>query len=67
MHSARRGPITAATVLVALFALATQSLRAADALAWQQKEEFLLRGKITKVQEAKKGVSGKVGFLRLVD
>ncbi|MBZ5634066.1 MAG: hypothetical protein LAO55_13165 [Acidobacteriia bacterium] len=58
MHKARRGAITAATVLVALFALAPRSLRAADALTWQQKEEFLLKGKITKVQEAKKGVTG---------
>lgn len=33
-------------------------LSAADALTWQQKEEFLLKAKITKVKEARKGVTG---------
>jgi hypothetical protein len=58
MNTLHRGPVTAATVLAAVFAFAPHSLRAADALTWQQKEEFLLKGKITKVQEAKKGVTG---------
>ncbi len=33
-------------------------LHAADALTWQQKEEFLLKAKITQVKEAAKGVTG---------
>jgi hypothetical protein len=34
------------------------SLDAADALTWQQKENFLMKGKITHIAEAKKGVTG---------
>ena len=33
-------------------------LHAADALSWQQQEEFLLKAKITQVKEAAKGVTG---------
>jgi hypothetical protein len=58
MNTARRGPVTAGTLLIALLTFAPHSLRAADALTWQQKEEFLLKGKIGKVHEAKKGVTG---------
>jgi|SRR5579864_233644 len=58
MNAARRAPATAGTLLIAVLTLAGHSLRAADVLTWQQKEEFLLKGKITKVREAKKGVTG---------
>jgi len=56
MNTAARGMLTA--VLVGVWACAPPVLHAADNLTWQQKEEFLLKGKITKVQEAKKGVTG---------
>ena len=47
----------AGTLLLAIPLLAPR-LKAADALTWQEKEEFLLKAKITKVQETKKGVTG---------
>jgi len=58
MNPARRRLVAAGTLSIAVLALAPHSLRAADALTWQQKEEFLRKAKITKVQEAKKGVTG---------
>lgn len=48
----RRGLFLAA--ILSLFSV----VRAADALTWQQKEEFLLKAKITQVKEAAKGVTG---------
>jgi hypothetical protein len=47
-----------ATLYTALLVLTPNFLYAADALTWQQKEEFLMKGKIGKVQEAKKGLTG---------
>jgi hypothetical protein len=44
-------------ILAAIFSL-FNVVRAADSLSWQQKEEFLLRAKITQVKEAAKGVTG---------
>ena len=44
----------AAALLVIPFSL----LHAADALTWQQKEEFLTKAKIKQSKEAKKGVTG---------
>jgi hypothetical protein len=58
MNALLRGRITTGSLLVAMLALAPHSLRAADALTWQQKEEFLAKGKIGKVQPAKKGITG---------
>jgi hypothetical protein len=47
-----------ASLSVAVYTFAPHSLHAADALTWQQKENFLMKGKITHVAEAKKGVTG---------
>src|ERR1051325_11860961 len=58
MNTVRRLPVSAGLSLVALAALAPHFLRAADSLTWQQKEDFLLKGKITHVAESKKGVTG---------
>lgn len=58
MNTAARGRLTAGALLAAGWVFGLPVLRAADTLTWQQKEEFLLKGKITKVQEAKKGVTG---------
>jgi len=47
-----------ATLYTALLVLTPNFLHATDALTWQQKEEFLIKGKPGKVQQAKKGVTG---------
>ena len=56
----RRSTITSiARIFVALLlAIPISFLHAADALTWQQKEEFLTKAKITKTKDAKKGVTG---------
>jgi hypothetical protein len=43
---------------VVLLAFPVGFLHAADALTWQQKEEFLTKAKITQTKDAKKGVTG---------
>lgn len=58
MNTLRRGPATAGMLLAAVFTFAPHPLRAADALTWQQKEEFLTKAKIVQSKEAKKGVTG---------
>jgi hypothetical protein len=58
MNTLRRRPATAGMLLAAVFTFTPYSLRAADALTWQQKEEFLTKAKITQAKEAKKGVTG---------
>jgi hypothetical protein len=52
-HSALRGTL-AAILLVFPFGV----LYGADTLTYQQQEEFLTKGKITQVKDAKKGVTG---------
>lgn len=58
MNTLRRGPATAGILLAAIFTFAPHSLRASDALTWQQKEDFLTKAKVTQSKEAKKGVTG---------
>jgi len=58
MHSLPRSVALRGMLAVAAAVYPVSLLRAADALTWQQKEEFLLKAKITKVQDAKKGVTG---------
>jgi len=58
MNTLHRGPATAVLLLAALFTCAPPALRAADALTWQQKEEFLTKAKVVESKEAKKGVTG---------
>ena len=56
MNTLRRGPATAGMLFAALFSFLP--LHAADALTWQQKEEFLAKAKVTQAKGAKKGVTG---------
>jgi hypothetical protein len=58
MNTLRRGPAIAGMLLAAVFTFAPHSLLAADALTWQQKEEFLSKAKILQSKDAKKGVTG---------
>jgi hypothetical protein len=58
MNTLRRGPATAGMLLAALFTWATPAVLAADALTWQQKEEFLTKAKVVESKDAKKGVTG---------
>ena len=44
---------------LAAMAVAPFYVYAADALTWQQQEEFLRKAKVIKIAESKKGVTGK--------
>ena len=54
MHKLMQRRLLAAMLLAFPFS----ALHAADALTWQQKEEFLTKAKIMQSKEAKKGVTG---------
>ncbi len=54
MHKLMQRRLLAAMLLACPFS----ALHAADALTWQQKEEFLTKAKIMQSKEAKKGVTG---------
>src|SRR6185295_10719651 len=58
MNTLRRGSATAGMLLAAVFTFAPAPLLAADAVTWQQKEDFLTKAKIVQTKEAKKGVTG---------
>jgi hypothetical protein len=46
------------SLVLAALALAPLHLYSADALTWQQQEEFMRKAKVVKVAESKKGVTG---------
>ena len=58
MHPLPRRPAFRGIFIVAAIIYPISFLHAADALNWQQKEEFLLKAKVIQVQDAKKGVTG---------
>lgn len=58
MYAFHYGPSTRRTLAAILLAFPLSLLHAADALTWQQKEEFLTKAKITQSKDAKNGVTG---------
>ena len=56
MRTLHRRLTLAAVLLLLPFSL----LRAADALTWQQKEDFLTKAKITQTKDAPNGVTGNL-------
>jgi len=58
MHATHFCSATRGALAAALLAFPLSFLHAADALTWQQKEEFLIKAKPTQSKEAKAGVTG---------
>jgi hypothetical protein len=58
MHALYFRPARRGALAAALLAFPCSFLHAADALTWQQKEEFLSKAKIAKSKEADKGTTG---------
>lgn len=58
MNATQRRLISNRILALVCLAVVPGSLFAADALTWQQQEAFLLKAKVVKVAESKKGVTG---------
>jgi hypothetical protein len=56
MNTLRRGSATAGMLLAAVFTFAPASLLAADAVTWQQKEDFLTKAKIVQTKDQERAL-----------